>query len=71
MEKQNINNEAQFDLLPNSKENRTYGAWNYSVVITGFAVATWCFLIGGTLSLSVGVKTAIIASISGNIISVY
>lgn len=70
MEKQNINNEAQFDLLPNSKENRTYGAWNYSVVITGFAVATWCFLIGGTLSLYVGVKTAIIASISGNIISV-
>lgn len=70
MEKQNINNEAQFDLLPVAKSSRSYGSWDYSVVITGFAVATWCFLIGGTLSLYVGVKTAIIASISGNIISV-
>lgn len=70
MEKQNINNEAQFDLLPVTKKDRIYGTWDYSVVITGFAVATWCFLIGGTLSLYVGVKTAIVASISGNIVSV-
>ena len=70
MEKQNVNNEAQFDLMPVTKKDRIYGFWDYSVVITGFAVATWCFLIGGTLSLYVGVKTAVIASISGNIISV-
>lgn len=66
----NINNDVQFDLLPIMKEDREYGFRDYSFVITGFAVATWCFLIGGTLALFVDFKMAIIASISGNMISV-
>ncbi len=70
MEKDNINREAQFDLLPVTKGDRTYRFWDYTVVITGFAVATWCFLIGGSLALYVGFKTAIIASIAGNMVSV-
>jgi len=66
----NINSEVQFDLLPIMKGDREYGFRDYSFVITGFAVATWCFLIGGTLALFVDFKLAIIASISGNMIAI-
>jgi len=66
----NINSEVQFDLLPIMKNDREYGFRDYSFVITGFAVATWCFLIGGTLALFVDFKLAIIASISGNMVSI-
>jgi NCS1 family nucleobase:cation symporter-1 len=66
----NINSEVQFDLLPIMKADREYGFRDYSFVITGFAVATWCFLIGGTLALFVDFKLAIIASISGNMIAI-
>lgn len=66
----NINSEVQFDLLPIMKNDREYGFRDYSFVITGFAVATWCFLIGGTLALFVDFKLAIIASISGNMIAI-
>ena len=66
----NINNEVQFDLLPIMKQDREYGFRDYSFVITGFSVATWCFLIGGTLALFVDFKQAIIASIAGNMVSV-
>lgn len=65
-----INSEVQFDLLPIMKRDREYGFRDYSFVITGFAVATWCFLIGGTLALFVDFKLAIIASISGNMVAV-
>jgi len=65
-----INNDVQFDLLPIMKGDREYGFRDYSFVITGFAVATWCFLIGGTLALFVDFRMAIIASISGNMISI-
>jgi len=66
----NINKEVQFDLLPIMKGDREYSFRDYSFVITGFAVATWCFLIGGTLALFVDFKLAVIASISGNMIAV-
>ncbi|WP_169515450.1 cytosine permease [Anaerovorax odorimutans] len=64
------NREAQFDVLPVLGKDRIYGFLNYTYVITGFALATWCFMIGGSLSLFVGFKTAILASISGNMIAV-
>ncbi len=65
-----INSEVQFDLLPIKKSDREYGFRDYTFVITGFAVATWCFLIGGTLALFVDFKMAIIASIAGNMVSI-
>lgn len=66
----NINNEVQFDLLPVMKKDREYGFRDYTFVITGFAVATWCFLIGGTLALFVGFEMAIVASIAGNMVAI-
>lgn len=66
----NANKEAQFDVLPVLKDDRIYSFGKYTYVITGFALATWCFMIGGSLSLFVGFKTAIVASIAGNMIAV-
>lgn len=63
-------NESQFDVLPVLAKDRIYGFGNYTFVISGFALATWCFMIGGTLALFVGLKTAIVASIAGNMIAV-
>ena len=66
----NIGNEAQFDVLPVLGRDRLYSFGKYTYVIVGFALATWCFMIGGSLSLFVGFKLSIIASISGNLIAV-
>lgn len=61
---------AQFDVLPVLKKDRMYNFGKYSYVIVGFALATWCFMIGGSLAGFVGFKMAIIASIAGNLIAV-
>lgn len=66
----NINAEAQFDVLPVLGRDRLYSFGKYTYVIVGFALATWCFMIGGSLSAFVGFKTAIIASIAGNMVAV-
>lgn len=66
----NAEQESQFDVLPVLGKDRIYNFGNYTYVISGFALATWCFMIGGTLSLFVGFKTAIVASIAGNMIAV-
>ena len=65
----NLNAEAQFDVLPVLGRDRIYSFGKYTYVIVGFAMATWCFMIGGSLSAFVGFKTAIIASVSGNLYS--
>lgn len=61
---------AQFDVLPVLGADRVYNFGKYTYVIVGFALATWCFMIGGSLSGFVGFKSAIIASIAGNMIAV-
>lgn len=61
---------AQFDVLPILGKDRLYSFGKYTYVIVGFALATWCFMIGGSLAGFVGFKTAIIASIAGNMIAV-
>ncbi len=66
----NANSDAQFGTLPVLGKDRIYGFGKYTAVISGFALATWCFLIGGTLSLFVGVEQAFVASIAGNLIAV-
>ncbi|RST58964.1 hypothetical protein D5F11_015075 [Siminovitchia terrae] len=61
---------GQSDLLPLLPKERTWGSFDFSMVNIGLAIATWCFLIGGTLSLFVGLKMGLIATLAGNTISV-
>ena len=70
MAEADINSEAQSESMPVLKSERIYDFKDYTVVITGFACAAWCFITGGTLALYVGVQTALVASIAGNIIAV-
>ena len=65
-----VNNEAQSESMPVLKSERIYGFKDQTVVITGFACAAWCFITGGTLATYVGVQTALVASIAGNIVAV-
>lgn len=67
MAEADINSEAQSESMPVLKSERIYDFKDYTVVITGFACAAWCFITGGTLALYVGVQTALVASIAGNI----
>lgn len=66
----NANNEAQFGLLPVTRKERVWNFMDHTYVNIGFAIATWCFLIGGTLSLFVDFWTAVIATLSGNMAAV-
>jgi NCS1 family nucleobase:cation symporter-1 len=64
------NKESQFGVLPTLREERPYNSLDNSYINIGFAIATWCFLIGGTLSLFVGFWTSVIATIAGNMTAV-
>lgn len=70
MANEDINSEAQSESMPVLKNERPYAFKDYTVVITGFACAAWCFITGGSLALYVGVQTALVASIAGNIVAV-
>ena len=59
-----------FGLLPVLPQERVWGAFDFAMVNIGLAIATWCFLIGGTLSMFVGVKMGFAATLAGNTISV-
>lgn len=61
---------GQSDLLPLLPQERTWGGFDFSMVNIGLAIATWSFLIGGTLSLFVGLKMGFIATLAGNTVSV-
>ncbi|NLG04444.1 MAG: hypothetical protein GX567_11555 [Clostridia bacterium] len=64
------NKEAQFGMLPVMKEERVYSLFDNSCINIGFAIATWCFLIGGTVSLFVDFWPAVIATLAGNMAAV-
>ena len=62
--------EAQFGILPVLPEERVWGFGDFTWVNIGLAIATWAFLIGGTLSTFVDLRTGIAAAVIGNVISV-
>lgn len=70
MAEADVNSEAQSESMPVLKNERPYGFKDYTVVITGFACAAWCFITGGSLALYVDVPTALVGSIAGNIVAV-
>ena len=53
MAEADVNSEAQSESMPVLKSERPYGFKDYTVVITGFACAAWCFITGGSLALYV------------------
>ena len=63
-----VEEDASVSELPTLTRERIWGFWQFTSVNVGLAVATWAFLGGGTLALFVGAKTAIAASIIGNLI---
>lgn len=65
-----IQKEGSFNIFPILPSERIWGAFDFSMVNIGIAVATWGFLIGGTLSLFVGLKMGIAASLAGNTLSI-
>ncbi len=62
--------EAQFGILPVLPSERVWGFFDFTWVNIGLAIATWAFLIGGSMSFFVGVKAGIAAAVIGNAISV-
>ncbi len=65
-----VEREAQFGVLPVYPRERVWGFWDFTWVNVGLAIATWAFLIGGSMSFFVGVKAGIAAAVIGNAISV-
>lgn len=65
-----VEREAQFGVLPVLPKERVWGFFDFTWVNIGLAIATWAFLIGGTMSFFVGVKAGIAAAVIGNGISV-
>ncbi|MEK1869080.1 MAG: thiamine permease, partial [Ensifer adhaerens] len=54
-------------LLPSE---RLWGFWEFTYANSALAIATWAFLIGGSVGLFVGPKEGIAAIIIGNIVGV-
>lgn len=62
--------EGTFGTLPLLREERKWSFLDFSRVNIGLAIATWAFLIGGTIALFVGVERGIAAIVIGNVIGV-
>jgi NCS1 family nucleobase:cation symporter-1 len=63
-------NAGEFTELPVLRHERIWGFWQFSSVNVGLAIATWAFLTGGTIALYAGVRTAIAATLIGNLVGV-
>lgn len=61
---------GEFTELPVLRHERIWGFWQFTSVNVGLAIATWAFLGGGALALFVGAKTAIAATVIGNLVGV-
>lgn len=61
---------GEFTELPVLRHERIWGFWQFTSVNVGLAIATWAFLIGGTVALFAGFKTAVAATIIGNLVGV-
>ncbi len=70
MSKFNANQEAQFGLLPITKNERVYNLWDNSCINIGLSIATWAFLIGASLALFVGFWPAVWGTLAGNMLTV-
>jgi NCS1 family nucleobase:cation symporter-1 len=65
----NSQKEGTFGILPVLPEERVWNGFDFTMVNIGLAIATWCFLIGGTLSSFVDLKMGIAATLAGNTIA--
>lgn len=61
---------GEFTELPVLPHERLWGFWQFTSVNVGLAIATWAFLIGGSVALFAGVTTAIAATVIGNLVGV-
>ncbi|MDV6011913.1 cytosine permease [Haloechinothrix sp. LS1_15] len=61
---------GEYTELPVLPGERIWGFWKFTSVNVGVAIATWAFLTGGAIALFAGVKTAIAATVIGNLIGV-
>ncbi|MGH3450923.1 MAG: purine-cytosine permease family protein [Haloechinothrix sp.] len=61
---------GEFTELPVLRHERIWGFWQFTSVNVGLAIATWAFLTGGAIAMFAGVKTAIAATVIGNLVGV-
>ncbi|WP_216216806.1 purine-cytosine permease family protein [Amycolatopsis aidingensis] len=61
---------GEFTELPVLRHERIWGFWQFTSVNVGLAIATWAFLTGGTIAMFAGVRTAIAATVIGNLVGV-
>lgn len=59
---------GEFTELPVLRHERIWGFWQFTSVNIGLAIATWAFLTGGTIALFAGLKTAVVATVIGNLV---
>ena len=62
--------EAERGRAPLPPTKRLWGFWEYTWANAALAIATWGFLIGGSLALVVDVKHGLLAIVLGNVLGV-
>lgn len=62
--------EAERGRAPLPPRMRLWGFWEYTWANSALAIATWGFLIGGSMAGIVGVKDGLIAIVLGNVVGV-
>ncbi|MEW6080287.1 MAG: cytosine permease [Bacillota bacterium] len=65
-----VNREAIFGLLPVTPKEREFTFYDFANVNVGLAIATWCFLIGGTMAFFVNLTDGLLAALLGNTVAV-
>lgn len=62
--------EAERGRAPLPPRNRLWGFWEYTWANSALAIATWGFLIGGSMAVVVDVRDGLIAIVLGNVLGV-
>ncbi|ATW26223.1 cytosine permease [Candidatus Formimonas warabiya] len=60
-----VNEEVYYGTIPILPKERIYGFWDTLLIMSGFAIATWCYVQGGYIATIAGIKEIIFCTIFG------
>ncbi|OBF20959.1 cytosine permease [Mycobacterium sp. ACS4331] len=63
-----VDKEAIFGIVPLLKGERTFGFWDFFLVLSGYGIATWCYSQGAYIASLTGFKEMTISIFAGNLL---
>jgi NCS1 family nucleobase:cation symporter-1 len=63
-----VDRETMFGIVPLLKGERTFGFWDFFLVLSGYGIATWCYSQGAYIASLTGFKEMTVSIFAGNLL---